>query len=251
MTSAYKLPASLPHGEIEQIFNDIYMVTGTVAMKMGLTMRFSRNMTIIRQDESLVLVNSVRLSEQGLARLDKMGKVTDVIRLAAFHGMDDPFYQSRYQARVWSVDAPYVKGFTMDPAPQQEYFKPDRILKSGEETPIEDAQVFEFSDARPKELNLLLPIENGTLISGDSLQNWTQPDEYFNLTASLLMRLMGFFKPCNIGPGWTKSAKPSARDFDRLLQWEFDSVLPSHGAPVIGNAQQQFLPAIRKYCSAG
>ena len=74
--------------------------------------RFSRNMTVLRRGERLVLINSVRLDDAGLAALDKLGKVSDVVRLAANHGMDDPFYADRYKARVWAVKGQrYTAGF--------------------------------------------------------------------------------------------------------------------------------------------
>ena len=51
----------------------------------------------------MILVNSVRLDVAGLAALEALGRVTDVIRLAGNHGMDDPFYKDRYGAKVWAV----------------------------------------------------------------------------------------------------------------------------------------------------
>ncbi|RJG36133.1 hypothetical protein [Motilimonas pumila] len=69
-----------PHGHVKRLFKDIYMVTGSVAMKLPhpkigpLTLRFSRNMVIIKQGGELTLINSVRLNGQGLAQLDALGK---------------------------------------------------------------------------------------------------------------------------------------------------------------------------------
>ncbi len=93
-------------------------------MSGPLPVRFSRNMTIVQEGERLVLVNSVRLNEEGLARLDALGKVSDVIRLAGFHGMDDPFYADRYGAKVWAVKGQrYVAGFKT--RSERTYFAPD------------------------------------------------------------------------------------------------------------------------------
>ena len=58
-------------------------------------MRCSRNMFVIRQGDELILVNSVRLTDDGLKELESLGNVKHVIRLAFGHGMDDPFYQAR------------------------------------------------------------------------------------------------------------------------------------------------------------
>ena len=48
---------------------------------------------VLKQNDSLSVVNSLRMDDAGLAALDALGKVEHVIRLAGFHGMDDPFYK--------------------------------------------------------------------------------------------------------------------------------------------------------------
>ncbi len=244
MTSNPKFPRAGEHGEIAELFSDVFFVTGTVDMKGPLPMRFSRNMTILRQGEELILINSVRLNEAGLAELDQLGNVKHVIRLAGFHGMDDPFYKDRYGARVWSVDAPYVTGF--DPAKGKTYFTPDTIIDGDTELPLQGAKLIRFASASPGEALLYLDREGGIIVSGDCMQNWGRTDRFFSLPARLMMRLMGFIKPHNIGPGWLKAAKPDVREIKAVLDLEFQHVLPCHGAPVIGNARQMFEPAISR-----
>jgi len=91
---------TLAHGAIEEIF----VVSGAMeTVLMDLDWQFSRNMTIIRDDERLILINTVRLDDDGLAQLDQLGKVTDVIRLGALHGRDDAFYIDRYKAQHWVI----------------------------------------------------------------------------------------------------------------------------------------------------
>lgn len=242
MTGNPKFPKAGEHGEIAELFPDVFFVTGTVDMKGPLPTRFSRNMTILRQDGELVLVNSVRLGEAGLAALDRLGKVTHVIRLAGFHGMDDPFYKERYDATVWSVDAPYVTGF--DASKGKVYFTPDIIMHDDTELPVRDARLIRFASARPGEALLHLDREGGIVISGDCLQNWGSTDRYFSLPARLIMRLMGFIKPHNVGPGWLKAAKPDVKEIKALLDLQFQHVLPCHGAAVIGNARKLYEPVI-------
>ena len=70
-----------PHGSLTEVLPGLWFVTGTVGMPGPLPVRFSRNMTVVRRSDKLVVVNSVRLDDAGLAALDKLGKVTDVIRL--------------------------------------------------------------------------------------------------------------------------------------------------------------------------
>lgn len=241
MTSDRPHPEAQQHGEITELFPDVYFVTGTVAMSGPLPMRFSRNMTVLRQDGELTLVNSVRLDASGLRALEQLGTVAHVIRLAGFHGMDDPFYKDRYGAKIWSVDAPYLTGFGTGAEP---YFKPDVIMDGGTELPLDDASLIEFKSAKPSEALLLVQREGGIIISGDCLQNWAKPDRYFSLPAKLLMRMMGFIKPHNVGPGWLKAAKPDPGEIKSILDLDFAHVLPVHGAPVLGNARQHYAPVI-------
>ncbi len=234
-------PPALPHGDITQLFPGIHFVTGTIAMPMKPPMRFSRNMTIFARDGALTLVNSVRLTEDGLRTLDALGEVRHVLRLAGFHGADDPFYKHRYGATVWSVNAPYVAGFDSTAPP---YFTADEVLTAGTALPIPDARLIEITSARTAEALLHIDREGGILVSGDCLQNMARPDRFFNLPARIMMRLMGFIKPHNIGPGWLKISKPDPAEVKSLLDLDFEHVLPAHGAPVLGNAKALYTPRI-------
>src|SRR4051812_4807672 len=98
-----KHPPAFAHGRLHELFPDVFFVTGSLQMKSPLPIRFSRNMTVVRDGEHLTLVNSVRLDAAGLEKLDSLGRVTDIVRLAGHHGMDDPFYKERYGAKVWVV----------------------------------------------------------------------------------------------------------------------------------------------------
>jgi hypothetical protein len=112
-------PPAPPHGELREIFDGVHFVTGQVRIGSPIPMRLSRSMTVVRSGESLALLNSMRLDDDGLKALDALGKVEHVIRIGAFHGMDDPFYQQRYGATVWALaGSAYMRGFEAsdDPA---------------------------------------------------------------------------------------------------------------------------------------
>lgn len=239
-----KMPPALPHGTLREVFPNVFLVTGTVVMKAPLTLTFSRNMTVVREGERLVLINSVRLDDAGLRALDALGKVTDVIRLAGFHGMDDPFYKQRYGAKVWVVKGQrYTTGLNVD-APKT-YFQADAEMDATTKLPLEGASLYVFA-TRPPEGLLVLQREGGIAIAGDALQNWQAPDAWFNLAAKLMMRVMGFIRAYNVGPGWLKQAKPSSAELRGVLDLPFDHVLPSHGAEVVGGAKAHFRPAIER-----
>ncbi len=235
------MPEALPHGDIAELLPGIHFVTGSIRMTAPLPTRFSRNMTILRQDGALVLINSVRLDEPGLRALDALGEVKHVLRMAGFHGSDDPFYKDRYGATIWSVDAPYVPGFDAGAPP---YFTADEILTETTELPIQGARLIPFHSARTAEAMLFLDRDGGILVSGDCLQNWARPDRFFSLPARLMMRAMGFIRPYNVGPGWLKIAKPDPAEIKALLDLDFEHVLPAHGALVIGNAKALYTPRI-------
>ena len=238
---AREFPSAMPHGEIRELFPDLFFVTGTMKIA-GKPMSFSRNMTIVREDGSLTLINSVRLDENGLKALEQLGSVDNVIRLAGFHGMDDAFYKDRYDATVWAINGQsYVSGFDPDAEP---YFYADELINAASALPIEGSRLYEFRSAKPPEGVIVLLRDGGILICGDAMQNWNRADRYFSLMARIMMRIGGFIKPFNIGPGWSKFANPSADDLTGLFDLRFEHVLPAHGKEVIGNAKELYRPAI-------
>ena len=236
------LPAA-PHGPIREVFDGVWFVRGGIKMPMLMPLKFSRAMTIVRGRDGLVLFNSMRLSDAGLAELESLGEVKHVVRLAGFHGRDDGFYRERYGATVYAVQGQrYVRG--MDARKASDYMEPDVWLTEESPLPIDDATLKIFATSNPPEAVCLLGREGGILIAGDSLQHTPTPDEFFNLVARIVMKRMGFLKPYNVGPGWLQFAKPSVADVRSILDLEFQHVLPCHGDAVIGGAKEKYRPAI-------
>ena len=220
----------MPHGEIEEVFPDVFFVTGTSRPNFGgANFQFSRNMTIVRDKGALTLINTVRLDEDGLARLDDLGRVENVVKLGAFHGIDDAFYLERYGAKQWALPgAEHFGGQTTDAELQ-----PDGPM------PFAGASVFVFETSNQPEGLLRLDQDGGILVSCDSLQNWAEPDEYFDADTVTKMRELGFIRPANIGPGWLRASEPEASDFARLKQLSFRHLLPAHGKPIRDQARAQ------------
>ena len=247
-------PKAYPHGPLEQVLTDLFVVKGTIAMNMGfLTMTFSRNMTVIRQkgsnnkNDELVLVNTVRLDDDGLDALDKLGVVKHIIRVAGFHGMDDPFYKERYpESTVWVIeDATYFDAFAT--RSKEVYFQPDERMTTETKIPVQKAFLHVIESKSPKDGILVLERPEGkVLITGDSLQNMETCDEYYNCLGKICMRLMGFIGPCQVGPAWVKASKVQGEEMLKLLEFKFDHVLPGHGYPVMGQAWKKYEDAIVK-----
>lgn len=245
MAAAMGFPPAAPHGELEEVLPDIFFVQGTVQLKKP-RLSFSRNMTVIRHEGELTLVNTVRLDEAGLERLDALGEVKHVVRIAGFHGMDDPFYKDRYGAEVWAVKGQkYARGFDNTKAEARTYFEADVEMSADTALPFPGAKLIVIEGETPEAL-VWLERDGGILITGDALQNWRGADPYFSLMAKIMMRFMGFLKPHNVGPGWLKQAKPRREDLATLLKHDFDKVLPSHGETVMSEAKAAYRPALER-----
>ena len=226
-----QFPPALSHGAIEEVLPDVFFVSGameTVLQEMD--WKFSRNMTVVRDGDRLIIINSVRLGEEGLAALDRLGQVTDVVRLGSLHGRDDPFYVDRYAAEYWAM-----------PGMEHETgLEATRTLNLEGPLPISDASLFEFHTTQIPEGILRLDRAGGILIACDALQNWLAPDEYFSDTSRELMQQMGFFTPANLGPVWVQRASPAGDDFARLKALSFKHALCGHGEPLRDTAQEDY-----------
>ncbi len=224
-------PPHLPTGAIGEVLPDIFFVTGQMTNGDGPSaMQFSRNMTIVPDGSDLTLLNTVRLDETGLAALDALGTVRNIVKLGAFHGRDDAFYLNRYDAAFWAV-------------PGVEFSRGEEIshpLTAGDVGPCEGSSVFVFETASKPEAILRLDRHGGTLITCDSLQNLKGADAFFNDLATQRMEAGGFLIPANIGPGWRNATNPQPDDFARLKDLEFAHVLSGHGEPCLDSAKDQY-----------
>ena len=220
-------PEQLPHGDLEEVLPNVFFVSGQSRPNFnGKTFQFSRNMTVIRDGDALTLVNTLRLNDEGLARLEQLGAVNNIVRLGAFHGRDDAFYVDRFGAPFWALPGmDFQRGETIDKA-----------LAPNQPGPCPDATVFAYETATMPEAVLRLGRHGGILIAADSLQNWTGPDEHFDETTAEMMAAQGFFHPANVGPGWRGAAQPEASDFARLKTLEFRHLLSAHGGPLLNDA---------------
>ncbi len=226
-----ELPPALPHGKLEEIFPDVFFVTGTMkTVLMGADWHFSRNMTVVRDGDALTLINTVRLSGLGLTQLDALGRIANIVKIASLHGHDDAFYKSRYDATLWAMSGmQHAHGLTTD-----------RELIPGGEMPFRGCTVFAFRTTKLPECILRIDRAGGILVTGDSLQNWVAPDEFFSDQSRKMMTEIGFFQPANLGPLWMQINEPKAEDFVRLRELSFRHVLCGHGVPLRDIAKEAY-----------
>ena len=194
-------------------------------------------MVIVRNDDDLTIVSSVRLSPEGEAELEKLGTVRHIVKIGIFHGIDDAYYIDRFGAIYWALP-----GGTRpeDPQPDKE-LNPDSL-------PIPDAMLFEFRETKEREGALLINRAGGILITCDAVQHWTTTKGCSPI-ARLAAHLIGFRRrPAQIGPPWRKRMTPDGgtlkSDFERLAQLNFAHLIAAHGEPLIDTARQDLIATI-------
>lgn len=269
------LPASR-HGEITPLAEDVFFVRGrmpttpTRPLFARLFLHYSRTMTVVRDrnDEGgydLTIFNSIRLSEQGLTSLEKLGKIKNVVRLGSFHGVDDAFYVQHYGAEYWVVDGMRsAHGLEVTPKLLSE--------QGSNNLPIPGADVFIFADIQfPEAIYVLPPNQNrgGVAITTDSIQNHTSIWDVDNsFIVSLAIWRIGLVGSARLGPIWLKEQTPRTigqedqgnrqaemahffrPQFQRLLSdYTFDMLVPGHGWPIQHHAKAEIEKSIESQLS--
>jgi hypothetical protein len=232
-----QLPPALPHGSLEEVFPDVFFVTGMMkTVLMDVPWQFNRNMVVVRDGDALTLINSIRLDEAGLTRLEALGRVANVVKIGSMHGRDDAYYSQRYGAKFWAL-----AGMT-----HEHGLVADHELRPDGEMPFAGCCVFAFRTTNRPECILRIDRADGILVSSDSLQNWLEPDEFFSDETRQLMTEMSFFQPANLGPLWLRMNEPQAEDFARLCKLSFRHALCGHGAPLREIAKEAYTARIQK-----
>ena len=230
-----------PHDPIQALTDRLYVVRG--AMRMNPVLRISRNMLIIRHGDELTLVNPIRLNAEGEKALGDLGVVKHILRLGAFHGIDDPWYKHRFGAELWRQP-----GGTAYPEPP-----PDRPLEPDTELPFPDADLLCFNGTAQPEAALLVHDPPGILVTCDAVQHYGDYS-HNNLMARLAMPFIGFPKTTVLGPFWLKMMAPEGvvlrSEFDRLLELDFDALIAAHGTYLPSGAKAAVRRAVDKTLGA-
>lgn len=227
-----------PHRKILEVFQDIFFVMGTnMTTHEGVELQHSRNMIIVRHNEELSLINTVRLTEDGLKELDTLGTVKNIVRIGAFHGRDDAFYLDHYpQSKLWALN-----GMTHDHARAT-----DTALTTEGPMPFPDCSFYIFETSRYPEGILHIAREGGILITCDSIKNWVDADEFFSETTAADYRSQGFFGKASLSSIWLNACGVTKKDFDRLLPIQFQHLLSAHGEPLLDKAEEALSHSLAK-----
>ena len=221
---------SYRHNSIKKIFPNIFFVTGVNQyIDDSGEQQHSRNMVIVRENDKLSLINTVRLTEEGLAELNSLGNVENIIRIGAFHGRDDAFYVEQYHAKLWAI--PGMK--------HENNLITDVELISNGPKPFADCSIFIFQSSKEPEGILHVNRENGIIITCDSIKNWLEADEFFSLKTAAVYEKAGFFGKATVSKIWREHCQVDVSDFMKLDQFNFRHMLSAHGEPLLN---------IDKYC---
>ena len=225
-----------PHGKIIQVFEGIYVVQGTnVTHFDNMRIQHSRNMTIIECNGELTLINTVRLNEQGLMELDKLGSIKHVISIGAFHGKDDAFYLDRSNAKFWTVQ--------VNPC-----YQPTHYLNDTDELPIRNGLFYMFENSSPAEGFIYLAYNEGIIITCDSIKNWVNVDRFFSEETTKIALSDGEISKARISPIWLKATGLNEASFDRLLNLEFKHLISAHGEVLRDTAYYDIQNSVREIC---
>ena len=231
---------ALPHSLPQEIGENLFVVYGCV--NINKMIRFTRNMAVVRTGGELTLINPVKMHDEGLAALDKLGTVKHVLRLGPFHGMDDSFYVERYQAQFWATPG----GST--------YTEPqiNHVLAEGGELPFPGANLFMFKHMTEPEGAILLQRSTGVLLTVDSIQSYSSAPykPHTNILGKIITPFLGFPNKTVIGPIWLRGAVTDQdgmkSEFRRLLQLDFDQLLSAHGTFLARGAKTEVENAFEK-----
>lgn len=227
---------SLKHGPIQQIFPNIFMVTGiNITHHDGKELQHSRNMIIYKEENKLTLINTVKLTETGLSELEKLGDITNIVRIGAFHGRDDAFYKSRYHAKLWALEN----------MQDENHAQIDFILEPNANMPFERCAIFPFQTSSFPEAVIYIDEHDGILITCDSVKNWIQPDEFFSKETASLYQKLGFFHTASIADVWIGATKTKQADFETILTLPFQHLLSAHGKPLLDNAKDCLMESVK------
>jgi glyoxylase-like metal-dependent hydrolase (beta-lactamase superfamily II) len=200
--------------------------------------RLPSRMTIIRlPDGDLVLHSPIPIDDALAAEIDALGPVAHIIAPSLFHHLHVPTALERYPQALLTAapglaekrsELP-VADVLADEAPEAWAGVLDQIVIRG--APSMNEVVFLHRPSR-------------TLLASDLVFNVREPTGF---ATGLLLRVMGTHKRLAQSRLWRRYTKDRAalrQSLEKMLAWDFDRVLPGHGAPLESNARPAMTEAL-------
>jgi len=217
----------LPHQKIQKNYENIYSLIGS--MQLFGIFKYSRNMVILKDGDKLCLVNPVRLNQKEEKKLLEMGKIYSILKLGRLHSVDVPYYMDQFSPKLWAS--------SRDSFLKQYDYGIDIDLEKATSIPFLDIQIYNLKTSKENEAVAYLPQDNGVLLACDALVNMKKIDPMANWLVRTLSKILP--EPTYIGPNWFKVMKPKKIDFDNILKFEFENMIPAHGEILSNKASQK------------
>jgi hypothetical protein len=225
----------MPHGELEQVADNLYTVVGKLPMPFGET---PRRMTVVRlEGDRLAIYSAIALDAERMRQLEALGRPTFLIVPSAIHRIDVKPWKDRYPQLV--VIAPA--------GAREKVGEVVGVDRTAADLGDPRVHVDEVPGTDRRELSMLVETGTGkTLVVNDLIFNLPK----MGGIAQLGLRLLGF------GPGrptMPKLVKRKLVDDEeavkaQLRAWAhldgLERILPAHGAP-IDNPRETLLALAR------
>lgn len=236
-----------PHGSLERVSEDVYIVPGSYRMAPGL--RVSLTMVVVRRgngnDKELTIVNSMRVNADVEDEIKKLGDIKHVVRICSNHGASDEYYVDTYGATYHDLpDAATTEGATKGPSATS-------FLEDGKAPPsIPDAKLVFLKNLKMPDAVLYLPDDGGMLVAGDFVQNGdTSPHDSF-VMRRVVGPLLGFNTGCLTTPPPFFKFYGKGEDVyvnvPIVMEMEFDTIICAHGPIVKGGAKEKLREGFAK-----
>jgi hypothetical protein len=226
-------PPALPHGPIVRVTDGVHTVRGTFAMGPGI--RIGRTMTILERAGTLVVLNAIRLSAEGEAALDRLGKVAHLVKLSDSHSLDEPYYADKYRPEVWAMAGAKLGGL-------------EAKRELGKAAPLDDSLVLDYPGSSGwRECALLVKTGGGTLVTCDAIQNHVDA-EGASFLGRIMTPLLGFKGGVIVPKMWRKYQKLNGEAvrnaFAPILEHSFSVLSTGHGPAITGEAATNVRKAV-------
>ena len=229
------------YGKLVEVAPNLYCIDG----EWGKTL-FKRRMTIVRIKDELVIHSAIRLKEEDYDSIDNLGKVTVIVVPNAFHNSEAHFYAKRYPSAKILVSPASIKRV-------RKHCRVDGVLPQAWPAHYKsELDCFQFVGTRILSESVFLHHPTRTLITTDLVFNMQNE---LHGVGKLLFKMNRIYK--NFGPSrvfkrvFVNDKARAAASFKRILDWDFERVIMSHGDIVHGGGKQALAASIPEFLRLG
>ncbi|MGB0562832.1 MAG: DUF4336 domain-containing protein [Spirulinaceae cyanobacterium] len=197
-------------------------------------------MTVVRlPNQDLVLISPIELQPDEIEELNALGSVRHIIAPNRFHHLSIGSTQTLYpEAKVWGV--PGLPEKRPDLVFDRLLEQPGNFADTLDYLPFQGVAVILPTGIQPVNENVFFHRPSQTLILTDIAFNFTEEN---TLLTRLVARAIGSYntlRPSRLEKWGTRDKAAVAASVEQVLKWDFDRVIPGHGAVVESGGKTQF-----------